>query len=285
MITITHIFWAFAVSIIPAALWWMIIRHRQHKGYLSRFIIIFLLAGVGAMLFFDLGDDLRRLLINTLDMPLLLAYFLIGALIEYSKNILVRLTGWGWSKSVDDVIALSFAAALGFVIFANFFQFLLAFSGQLEGVNGYVGIVKFVLLREFFVLPVHLFCSGIFGYYYGVAKFATPELRKIDLVWVQKILFFLPLKKRHATASILRGTLISVTFYAVFYTIFQLNPTAKDLFELLGLWHDTVILNERIVVIFSFLFSTISTTIFFLLMDKKRQLVRQKLLKGEARQQ
>ena len=163
------------------------------------------------------GESLLNWLISQRGWSIALGYALLGVLIEYGKNIAVRISGWHYCRDIDDVLALSFAAALGFVAFENLFLFLTKYSSDV----GIVEMVKYTLSRQFFVLPVHLFCSGVFGYFYGVGRFASAEFRRADFARVQRALFFLPARSRHRIARIACGTLISVTTFALFFTILK----------------------------------------------------------------
>ena len=205
----------------------------------------------------------------------LFGYALLGVLIEYFKNIVMRIGGWRYSHDVDAVLTLSFAAALGFVTFENLFLFLNEYASGAS----YVAMLKFTLFRQFFVLPVHLVCSGVFGYFYGVGRFASKDFARTDFAWVQLLFVWLPRRHRHRVARIVSGTVISVVTYALFFTVLKLDPTAGDLLRGLGLWDFAgtplfVLMSEPITILFAFLFSTIATTLFFLLLDRKRDFVR-----------
>ena len=164
---------------------------------------------------------------------------------------------------------LSFATALGFVFYQHIFYFYGLFLGAYPDIQGPVKILKEILKSEFFILPIHLFCSGMFGYYYGVSLFATEKLKQS--YWEgKKWQTVFPFK----TITILKGTLISIFFYGIFFTLLKFDPTIGDVNEALGLGRLVIFgteIDEKILPIFSFFFFGAGTVFLFQFMDQKRE--------------
>ena len=178
---------------------------------------------------------------------------------------------------IDDVVDLSFAAALGFTFGENIFHFLTAFS---RGGNP-VALLKFLLEREFFILPIHLVCSGFFGYFYGMGLFAGEEIRaknakSLLFRLLKKLLFFIPESRLFLSAKILQGTIVSVSVYAAFFVVVEREPTIGDFFALFGV--ERWVIDEKLLPLVAFLFFQIGTVVLFSLLDKKRRWHQQNLL-------
>lgn len=267
---------------LPVVLWYIILRRKEREHFFVRFFVAFFFAGVGAIFFFANEEHFKHFLTDY-GLPLFLIFFLLGACIEYFKNIVVRFTGKGFVESIDDVMDLSFAAALGFTFFENIFHFIEAFSGMKEDISGPVALVKYFLTREFFILPVHLFCSGIFGYFYGISLFAKEELMAKN---EQRTSFrFLSFFAKFALSSrervfrsvkILEGTIISVFFYSVFFLLLEKNYTTNDFLAFFGL--APIGIQEYLMPLISFFFFRFGTIVLFSLMDRKRRWKQQNML-------
>lgn len=240
----------------------------------ARFWFSFFLAGIGALFFVFFFENHLAPLKNKLSLFFLLA-FAFGISIEYYKNIVVRITGVRYIKNIDDVIDLSFASALGFSFVENIFYFTLLFSAPDADP---VSLVKIFFIREFFILPIHLFCSGLFGYFYGVGLFGGKEIQQKNrksflFLLFSLFLFFVPQKRRFKAVKILQGTLLSGSFYAMAFSFFTLDPHISKVFLWFGISNFPV--DESLVILLAFLIFKLGTIVFFSLMDKKRRWERQ----------
>lgn len=84
---------------------------------------------------------------------------------EYVKHLTVRFIDDKKIKDVDDAITLSIVVGLAF----SFIETIIyAFN---------VGDISIILPRAMLTMPIHVIASGIFGYYYGLARFAEPILK------------------------------------------------------------------------------------------------------------
>lgn len=283
MYTPTIIALALFSAALPVLFWFFILKRKNRKHMMPRFILTFLCSGIGAMVALQYGPDLQTMLKENYQLSLFTIFLIFGVLIEYFKNFMVRIWGFRYFKTIDDVMDLSFAAALGYTFFENFFHFLLAFSGNDPEVNGPIKMIKFFLFQEFFILPIHLFCSGIFGYFYGLGLFAGQELQEKNhkdpfFMFLSVIFFFLPKTRVFKAVKILQGTMLSVFFYSLFFTILEYDPSIADLFRWGGLSEPKV--NEKLMPIISFVFFKFGTVILFSLMDQKRRWKFQGMMKA-----
>jgi RsiW-degrading membrane proteinase PrsW (M82 family) len=105
-------------------------------------------------------------------LALFLSFVGVGVMEEYAKFWIMKFVGRNYFKSIDDVIELAIVSALGFAFFENIVYFSQHF-GQL-GVGQFF---IFAVMRVTVVTMVHMLCSGILGYYYGMAFFASPMLK------------------------------------------------------------------------------------------------------------
>lgn len=271
-------------SAFPVTVWYFVLRQKKHEHSKKRLLLTFLLAGSGAIGFWFakpfviswLGEaDLWKLF------GILVAF---GVVIEYFRNYIVRLCGVGFIRSIDDIIDLSFAAALGFTFFENFFYFSQMFTGQIEFLAGKpVTALKYFLLHVFFLPPIHIFCTGIFGYFYGVGVFGNDQLRAANqkTFWYRLfaiLLFFFPRKSRFKAVKIAQGTCVSAISFGIFFALLQQDPRVSELLIVLGLPDISKYVDEQLMPLVAFLFFKIGTVYFFLLMDKKRRWDTQKLL-------
>lgn len=112
----------------------------------------------------------------------IVSFALVGVIEEWSKNWVVRKSDPSYFSSVNDVIQLSIIAAIGF-----------AFAENIVNPNYFMGFIKSYLAggdprwgaflasvfgRSIITNMVHITCSGVLGYFYGLAFFAKPALEE-----------------------------------------------------------------------------------------------------------
>ncbi len=264
---------AFISATLPILAWFAILRRKNRKGMRGRFLMAFILASIGGLIFTLIQSDTIGFLTRYIS-SFFLVFLLIGLCIEYFINFMVRIAGFGFFRSVDDVIDLSFAAALGFTFSENLIAFSLTFSGNNPDVIEPVLMLKYFLIREFFILPIHLFAAGLFGYFYGIALFASQELQennKKDFFFrlYTLLFFFIPKSFRFKTIKIAQGTTLSVLSYSIFFSIYHKNYMVSDVFHWLGI--PSLSVDEQLILLIAFLIFKGGTILFFNLMDKKRR--------------
>lgn len=184
-------------AIVPALLWlYVFLRyHRSNKwlvlltfigGMIAAKIILIYAAYWGStvnLIFFkvnlvDFRSNIESIIVNT-TLSLFTTFVGVGVMEEFFKFWIVTLVFWlmgftnyNFLKSIDDVITLAIASALGFAFYENVIYFLEHAENLTVG-----GFFIFALFRVTVVTMVHILCSGILGYYYGMAYFASPMLQ------------------------------------------------------------------------------------------------------------
>lgn len=102
-----------------------------------------------------------------------LIFLSVGFLEEYLKHWMTKKTDHTIFESIDDVIEFSIVGALGFSFLENIGYFLrMAVSENMDG------LFSLFFVRSVFVVFIHVLCSGIYGYFYGLGFFATPVMKR-----------------------------------------------------------------------------------------------------------
>jgi len=264
---------ALLTAALPVSFWYFIIIRKKRRGMNFFFWLGFILAMLFAMVFKNFEPEIGSFLRKDLGVNILLSYIAIGILIEYGKNFIVRIIGKNYFQGIDDVIDLSFATALGFTFYENALYFNALFGLSIS-YGTPIEILKEILIHEFFILPIHLFCSGIFGYYYGVSLFAEDEIieekdGKEESVTKKASFGF-------RSFQILKGTIISTLVYGLFFMLKEIDPAVLDIISLFG-WHSFP-LNEKVMPIISFGFFNVGTLFLFHLMEQKKFIIQHKNL-------
>ncbi|MBI5415130.1 hypothetical protein HZA38_06500 [Candidatus Peregrinibacteria bacterium] len=265
------------LSAVPIIFWLMVLARKHRSNMVFFFGLNFVMAmGFSALFQYKLENILSFWIQG--DQPngimIFLSFMAMGVIIEYGKNFIVRLTGGKYFHTIDDVMDLSFATALGFMFYRNTFHFYLLFSGGFPEIVGPVKIFKDMLENIFFILPVHLFCSGIFGYFYGLSLFAKEELKEDHRNRFKRYKVF-----AFKTMKIMEGSFISVVFYGIFFSVLKFDPTFGDVIQWLGMDRNILFgIDEKLMPLISFFYFSVGTLFLFQLMDQKRDFSRKKLL-------
>jgi RsiW-degrading membrane proteinase PrsW (M82 family) len=154
-------------------------------------------------------------------------YIVVGVVEEIVKQVMVRYVD---SKkiliqTVNDSIRFSLAAALGFAFAENIAYFFTVMqTAQIQDI-----VVTF-LFRSIFTACAHMIFSGIFGYFFGIAKFTIDITRHRH--WQGKIYLGVHLiskffKKPYAQAfkeyKIFQGLMIAIILHAIFNFLLHMN--------------------------------------------------------------
>jgi len=181
----------FTIAVVPAIIWLYLFlgKRRTNKWMIA---IVFIGGMVAAkliliyqgywdqtvnLIFFKVNpvnfkENLQTMFSSRPLLALFLSFVGVGVIEEYVKFWIMRLIGHSYFKSIDDVIELAIVSALGFAFFENIIYFSQNW-GNLSAGNFFV----FAMMRVTIVTMVHMLCSGILGYYYGMAFFASPMLK------------------------------------------------------------------------------------------------------------
>lgn len=239
-------FLALFTAFIPVLFWYWILIRKKRSSTLFFFWTVLFLAMVFSY-FWKAYIEEHLLEFFTGFVGVFLAFVVVGMCIEYGKNLIVRFVGHNFFHSLDDVVDLSFATALGFTFLTNILIFWDLFSAPLD-YGSPISIIKEILQQEFFILPIHLFCSGIFGYYYGMALFALPEVRK---GW----------GKLYPHIQLFKGTVVSTVTYGLFFFVKEQDLRVSDIASFFG--YPDLPLDERLLPIISFGFFSAGTLFLF----------------------
>jgi len=198
----------FLVAVAPAAVWlYMFLK----KHALSKWVVLFtFLGGMAAakviliyqgywdetvnLVFFkvslvDFRSNIESMIVNA--MVATFAVFLgVGVMEEFVKFWIMKFINIHFFKSINDVITCAIIAGLGFAFYENIIYFLNQWGNLSAG-----GFFAFAVFRVTIVTMVHVLCSGILGYYYGMAFFASPMLK---IQWMKQ--------NRHPILEFLRRT-------------------------------------------------------------------------------
>lgn len=241
-------FITFLLAIIPAAVW-MLVFLRKHG--VNRWLIFFTFMGgiLAAQLILlykgywdstlnlifvkvslvDFRSSIDSLIVNTV-LAAFVTFLGIGAMEEFFKFWIMKAVNKNYFRSIDDVIMLAIASALGF----SFYENMIYFNAQWGNLPS-TSFALLVVSRVTIVTMVHMLCSGVLGYYFGLAHFASPMLR---LEHQEKrrhpaLVFFknlLHMKKSHIfhDEMMVIGLLLAMLLHAVYdfvlSSIVNLNP-------------------------------------------------------------
>lgn len=164
----------------------------------------------------------ERLLEKFLDVAII--HTMIGVIMflaiieEYVKHLTVRFIDDKKLKDVDDAITLSIVVGLAF----SFIETII-----------YAVTVKdmaLILPRALLTMPVHVIASGIFGYYYGLARFATPILKagnkkkkyQIRFEWFHTLLR-MKRTEVYEEEKTAQGLIMATVFHTTANVLFELN--------------------------------------------------------------
>lgn len=113
-----------------------------------------------------------------------LSFLLVGFIEEGSKFWVMRKTGAPMATSIDDVLQFSIVVAIGFAFAENVTKtgYFLGFVRQylMGPEQDWAAFLGNVAGRSVLTSMVHIVSTGIMGYFYGIAMFATPYLKECE---------------------------------------------------------------------------------------------------------
>ena len=154
----------------------------------------------------------------------LVTFLLVGVIEEVSKIFAVKIMDKDKFKSIDDAIEFAIIAGLGFAFIENSLYFYNIITGR-----GFEDLLFPFVFRSLFSTFAHVMFSGIFGYFYGVAHFADPILKKEMREKRHPIINFLH-KHFHFKRivmfhdeKILEGLIIAATLHGLFNVFLEMG--------------------------------------------------------------
>ncbi|MDF2379743.1 MAG: PrsW family glutamic-type intramembrane protease [Candidatus Gracilibacteria bacterium] len=147
--------------------------------------------------------------------------FILAILEEYSKHLVVRLFDDHKIKNVANAIEFSIIVALSFAFLENIIYFTTAAQGQLQSI---------IIGRSIISMLGHIIFSAIFGYYYGIAKFAksVKTVQSIEThepklpQWLFKVLN-IKAEQSYKAQKIFEGLIYASLVHTVFNIFLQYN--------------------------------------------------------------
>ncbi len=137
---------------------------------------------------------------------------------EYIKHLIVRFVDDKQIKDIDDAITFSVMVGLAFALIETFIYVLKGMPMNL------------VVYRGLLSIPVHVIASGIFGYYYGQARFArrilkhnhTEKVYHLALKWFHKVIT-LNRSTVYEEEKMIEGLALATLFHGSANILFELN--------------------------------------------------------------
>ena len=169
------------LAAVPVAIWLRIIWKRTEGSglYIKTFLLgtLSVVPPVGLLILFDRLPqyDVYAFLERTVMSAALLAVAtnaVVGIIEEIGKNIIVRVIDKRHPEHVqtlNNALLLSVCAGLGFAFVENIFYF---YNTWISPQYGTADLFTTFVFRSSFTVAAHMIFSGIFGYYFGLGKFA-----------------------------------------------------------------------------------------------------------------
>lgn len=197
--------------------------------------------------------DVVRVLSGGIPSMTIVAIFVIifhASLEEIFKQTFLRMTDSRWLliQSVNDSIKLAMIAALGFSFAENVYTYFLPkiMAGD------YKDLLGVYLVRSTFTSAMHMAVSGIFGYYYGMSKFASDFREqskwtgeKMYLTRFITWIFHIPQSESFREQKILNGLLIAMGIHAIFNSLMQYQKIIPGLILVIGSFGYLLFLTKR----------------------------------------
>lgn len=192
------------LAVFPVIVWIKIIhREGEEKSLYIKTFFLGTLAVIPPFILIWLFErypqlDIYSEINNTIEqiaLAALLTNIIVGIIEEIAKNVIVRVIDKRhpeYFQTITSAIKLSLCAALGFAFAENIFYF---YSVWTNPSFNYADLFSTFIFRSLFTMCAHMVFSGIFGYYFGVGKFASDitefarwEGRQFNFArWVAKI--------------------------------------------------------------------------------------------------
>lgn len=161
-----------------------------------------------------------------LPLSAIITFMIVGVIEELMKFVSVKIVDDNEFIDIDDSVEFFIIAALGFSFVENILYFYSIWLNQ--GLNH---LLMPFLFRSSFSTLAHLIFSGILGYYYGIAHFATPilqeEIKENRSHWTKWLHNLLSIRKERLfyEEHIFEGLLISIGLHAIFNIFLEMNLT------------------------------------------------------------
>ncbi|HIQ56837.1 TPA: PrsW family intramembrane metalloprotease [Candidatus Gracilibacteria bacterium] len=244
----TQFFLCIAIALFPIGIWMAIFLNKSEKNpWYIVLTFIFGMMSAGAILLYQSfwGDqplnfiffgveaynfkaNIAELVTGVILIPFL-TYMGVGFLEEILKHYAVVKADKNIISSVGEAIELSIIAALGFAFLENIAYFYREFLTGGMSPNFWTLAIQ----RSIFVVFVHIICSAIYGYYYGLGIFAKPYMQ-YEYSQYQKRFWFAELlhkifnvKRAYVFRErmMLTGIIVATVLHGLYDFAMHMNPT------------------------------------------------------------
>lgn len=164
--------------------------------------------------------------LQIIPLDVLITFMIVGVIEEVTKLWAVKASERRRICSIDDAIEISIMAALGFAFAENILYFY-----NIIATRGIEDIFYPFVFRSVFSTFAHVMFSGILGYYYGLALFATEQVQDKHskqrwplITTIAKTLHFKKNVLFHHE-KITEGLLIAIVLHAMFNIFLEMNWT------------------------------------------------------------
>jgi RsiW-degrading membrane proteinase PrsW (M82 family) len=218
------------LAAIPAIVWSIALFQGRNTARLPLLLAFFLgtltvlpLMGLENVWIWKPEWDIYRIIEDRATDAYVLAFatlIVVGILEEFSKSLVVRFinkTKIG-IQTINDAVRYSILAGLGFAFTENIFYFFYIWQS-----SGFVGLLFPMIFRSIFTVCAHMVFSGIFGYYYGLSKFAMPIMEA--KLWMRERSRFVQVFSKllgvneassFRQVTLMKGLIISMAIHAAF---------------------------------------------------------------------
>lgn len=224
------------LAIIPAVIWiYIFFQHQRENKFLTMLTFIGGMLSVVPIFIFQQEIGAIEGWIIGLGLTSLVTVFFtslwVGVYEETVKHWVVKVTDNRYFRDIDDAIEFSIVAALGFAFLENILYFYSIWNNP--GIDNFW---FYYLFRSAGSMFLHVFASGIFGYYYGVAHFAQPVLREelsrgrkfFITEWLHKVMHLKDSTVFHEE-KVLEGLVLAASLHGAFDLMMGLSQHYADL--------------------------------------------------------
>lgn len=173
---------SFLLALFPVIIWLrMLAKEGERKGLYVRTFLLGTLSVIPPFLLILLFSRFPHLNIYSIinrtveqvALAALLTNIVVGIIEEIAKNLIVRVIDKRhpeYLQTIGSALRLSICAGLGFSFAENIFYF---YNIWINPQYGYQDLFSTFVFRSIFTMCAHMVFSGIFGYYFGLGKFAA----------------------------------------------------------------------------------------------------------------
>lgn len=220
------------LAVIPVAIWLQLIhREGEERGLYIKTFLTGTFAVVPPFLIILLFERFPQLdiystigrTVTEVALAALLTNVVVGIIEEIAKHAIVRVIDKRhpeYIQTIGTALKLSICAGLGFSFAENIFYF---YNIWVNPDYTFADLFSSFVFRSIFTMCLHMIASGIFGYYFGIGKFAadiTEHARwegkhMVIARWISKLTGKMTFQVVREMKN-LKGLLIAMTVHAVF---------------------------------------------------------------------